>query len=520
MKLFQAIFPALAIAVFGAAQESQPSSSLPQEAAAISGRVLKATDGSPLGNARLQLAGADDQSATFQAKSDGRGLYEFSGVPAGKYRLRVKRAGYSPATYANVLIVAAAQALRGIDFRLQPESVIVGRIVDGDGEPRPGVEVRAISKGDTTKPSRVAVSNDLGEYRLYGLAAGEYFVSAIDSGNPYLSDYDLRAGDPGTGADREYAPVFYPGTTLRNEAATIRIGPGQELRVDFKLQRAKLANLSGVVRQPNGRPIQSEVVLEPLANARGFSLAAIPARVDDSGRFSFRNVPPGDYALTATTFVGEQELSARHTLRVGEDDQQGLDLMIGPLRTITGRVGTANGEPLAEETSMMVWLRHRDGEDVAIGSGEVLSDGSFRILPPLPEGTYDVEVNGAPGMAYLRSARAGLQDALGEGFVISNRSSPGPLELTLDPRGAQIAGVLEKTDQPAAGNELVLTGEGKTARAITDDLGIFSFTGLRPGEYQLITGPASAEGESPILAKLSVSAGEQKVIRLAAEPGN
>jgi protocatechuate 3,4-dioxygenase beta subunit len=78
----------------------------------------------------------------------------------------------------------AGQELKDLQFRLILAGVISGKIYDDDGEPMPSVEVSAVrqvySEGKRTHASAMrATTNDLGEYRLYGLAPGRYFVSCV-----------------------------------------------------------------------------------------------------------------------------------------------------------------------------------------------------------------------------------------------------------------------------------------------------------------------------------------------------
>jgi len=64
-------------------------------------------------------------------------------------------------------------------------AVITGRVVDEDGDPLPNFEVGLLRKlpGKSREPAvtRNDRTNDLGEYRLFGLAPGRYFVSAAYS---------------------------------------------------------------------------------------------------------------------------------------------------------------------------------------------------------------------------------------------------------------------------------------------------------------------------------------------------
>lgn len=510
--MFSALRSAIALFLLaGLALAQSPAASPLSGNSIVAGQVLKATDGSPLRNAALELVGLDEPSLRFHARSDSRGVFAFRNLPPARYQLRARRIGYSPAVYRSAILLTAGQEVGDVVFRLQPEAVVIGKVVDDEGEPRPGVEVRAISKDDASKPARAVVTNDLGEYRLYGLAAGEYFLSAVDTGNPYVTDYDLRAGDSDAPGAREYAPTFYPGTIARSEAAPVRLDPGQELRIDFKLLRARLSNLVGRVRTSTGRSVTAEVVLEPLPQA--FAGAQMRAAVRPNGSFIVRDVLPGSYALTATAMSGDTELSARQHVEVTAEPLPELNIVVAPLKSVRGRVTFVGGGKIADAGTMMVWLRNRDGENVGTASAQVEEDGTFTAMPPLPEGTYDVELTGAPGSAYLRSAQVGIDNALQSGVLISNRSSLDSLELTVDPAGAQVAGVLDEDRRPAAGETLRIVGDDAfSTDSVTDDLGIFNFVGLRPGEYRIFI----ADAASPI-ATVSVSDGEQKVLRLTAD---
>jgi hypothetical protein len=120
-----------------------------------------------------------------------------------------------------------------------PWAVISGRITDEDGEPIPNVEVQAVrhyfNEGKRELETEgVAQTNDLGEFRLFGLSKGRYFIRAqVSEGwRPSLSD--SSAGDPGSPPETGYAPVYYPGTSAGSHAAVVDINPGQEVpSVDF-----------------------------------------------------------------------------------------------------------------------------------------------------------------------------------------------------------------------------------------------------------------------------------------------
>jgi hypothetical protein len=118
-------------------------------------------------------------------------------------------------------------------FRLIPSGVIAGRVLDEDGEPLASVTVSALrevyNEGKRTLATSSALStNDLGEYRLFGLPPGRYFVTAV---YPHWGRYGGN-GDDSDSADAQqqgYAKVFYPGTPDAAKAMSIPIKAGEEV---------------------------------------------------------------------------------------------------------------------------------------------------------------------------------------------------------------------------------------------------------------------------------------------------
>ena len=120
-----------------------------------------------------------------------------------------------------------------VAIRLLPGAVITGVITDGRGTPAPGVTVAAVetrlSGGTPPAPMRV-VTDDRGVYRIFGLAPGEYLVSALPQLGPASAS---RGGPPGavvtavTDADVQWAKAggaVAPGSVERARPA-VRFSP-------------------------------------------------------------------------------------------------------------------------------------------------------------------------------------------------------------------------------------------------------------------------------------------------------
>src|SRR6185295_5798683 len=124
--------------------------------------------------------------------TDANGRYEIATLPAGRYTVSVNKPNYVRASYGerrplgpgSPIEVAAGQVVTRIDFSLQRTAVIAGRILDKFGDPAAGVQVMPMRSMYVNGERRLqpsgpmASTNDLGEYRLFGLVPGQYFVSA------------------------------------------------------------------------------------------------------------------------------------------------------------------------------------------------------------------------------------------------------------------------------------------------------------------------------------------------------
>jgi protocatechuate 3,4-dioxygenase beta subunit len=160
--------------------------------------------GEPLADATIQLDlqtkldSSNPSNVDFSQKShrfahsDGAGRFTFESVSPGEYRLIATRSGgYVPGEYGQrtatgngmPFIVAAGQRLSDIRLALSPTGSISGRVYDRNGEPVGRAQVQALQpvyKNGHRKLTIIQIvqTNDRGEYRLFWLPPGTYYVSA------------------------------------------------------------------------------------------------------------------------------------------------------------------------------------------------------------------------------------------------------------------------------------------------------------------------------------------------------
>jgi hypothetical protein len=164
-----------------------------------------------------------------------------------------------------------------------------------------------------------AETDDRGGYRLFGLAAGEYFVVAetshqtgvagplqvasSDEIRPALQELarggrvggDLRQPLPMAASERAAAmtPVWYPSATSSEDATPIALQTGEERTgADITMRLVPVTTLEGTVSPPAGRdwPANVSVSLYPATvGAVAPALIESPSRAN-GGRFRYGSV--------------------------------------------------------------------------------------------------------------------------------------------------------------------------------------------------------------------------------------
>jgi len=167
----------------------------PDDKCSLEGIVVNAVTGEPLKKVHLTLRPLGVQNGVpYGTTTDSAGHFLINDVDPGRYNFSASRNGfvgqpYSPQGSTNrnaPLTLSNGQQLKEIVFKLTPQGVISGRILDEDGDPLSGVAVQCMvysyQGGKRQLMNRNGGStNDLGEFRLFG---GEYKVYAWEDIEP------------------------------------------------------------------------------------------------------------------------------------------------------------------------------------------------------------------------------------------------------------------------------------------------------------------------------------------------
>lgn len=230
----------------------------PEDQCTMEGTVLHGATAEPLAKVRVVVRPADraDIRSSYAGSTDTAGRYLISNIDPGTYSVAFERSGFVASSYGarTVLTLRRSCAMKNIDGKLTPEAVITGHVVDEDSEPLRNVHVEALRRvyrnGRLTyMPHANASSNDKGEYRIFGIAPGKYYISAGYRDPKNFGPSEIR-GD----TDGDYAPIYHPSTPLLADAIAVQAVAGREIGgVNVRLARQKLPHVSGkVIGAPRG----------------------------------------------------------------------------------------------------------------------------------------------------------------------------------------------------------------------------------------------------------------------------
>jgi hypothetical protein len=458
----------------------------------IRGRVIASDGSGPIRRAQVRISGPD--VAPKGALTDAEGRFEFRDLPAGRFSLQASKSGFVSVQYGQTrpfeqgkpIELSDKQMLDGADIGMPRGGVIAGRIVDEYGDAVPDVGVTAMrqswSNGRrrlTPAPGRIAQTNDLGQYRIYGLPPGDYVVSAsLRGGGMDMIELEVMAAagatGPTTNAPRSgYASTFYPGTPNAAEAQRISVASGQDVAsADFSLVAVKLARVSGIVLGSDGKPTEGAMVnlASSTRDANPLFLGGNGARTGKDGSFTVNSVAPGDYILQVrrmqvfTSSQGDNMMVFRATamgaaggdaefgslpLTVAGDDVANVVLVTARGATATGQMTFDGAKPPAM-TNIQVTSVPIDGDGPigpAVGSlatNRLKEDGSFELKGMAGPGL--IRVGSAPPGWTVRSVRLNGNDVTDTGIDFKPGETVSGLEIELTPRSATVAGAVTAND--------------------------------------------------------------------------
>ena len=308
------------------------------ERATIEGVVTKVGTTEPVPRASIVVTMIQGQLSDVRTVvADDSGRFVVTNLAPGSHRIFAAKDGYVRTEYGQrtatrpgtVVELAGGETKRGITLSMTPTGVISGRILDPDGRPLRSAFVRVsrVAYDSGTRELRMVQrlqTNDLGEFRFFGLEPGPYYLMALPKdapvidGDNYLirstSPPDFLGGEPDVrlsaeqalaqGAlsaaafkDEVFETTYYPGTKDQAAALPIDLKPGGLFSgVELRILKSSWVHVRGrVIEGATGQPHSAVVGLA--LPFYGTDQRNINGRVTE-GAFDLR-APAGSYMLSA-----------------------------------------------------------------------------------------------------------------------------------------------------------------------------------------------------------------------------
>jgi hypothetical protein len=392
-------------------------------------------------------------------------------------------------TRVRILDLPPGKNVSGIAFRMVPPGVITGTVYDEDGDPVTSAQVQASRVSGSGRRWQMSgagsqPTNDLGEYRIWGLQPGKYLVAVT---------YQPPQANPAEPTDEVYLPTFHPSTPDASQATVVEVQAGADASgIDVDLRQAHAVMVRGrVMADGAGKSLRGIYVsLTPRAAEGGYSFSNYGGSAqDDSGDFEIRGVPPGPYNLSAFWNDGKRQLYGRVPVEVSNSNLEGVTLVLASPMALAGRI-RVEGSNQFDLTRLGLWLQPID-DTMGVGGGQVKGDGTF-VMENVYDGNYRLRIVGFPEEYYVKSAREGGSEVLESGMTVNRSQPPARLEIVLSRDGGRVDGSVLQEQRPVGGAWVVLVpdpphrdcAEMYSMKA-TDAFGRFSLLGLPPGDFKL-----------------------------------
>jgi protocatechuate 3,4-dioxygenase beta subunit len=494
----------------------------------IEGYVVRAGTNEPLESARVTIRRNSDAGQipsppqselapmgnAQTITTDSQGHFVANGLAPGSYELSAVKNGFArqvygeraPGRLGTVVTVSAEQVLKDVVFRLVAAGAVSGHVTDTSGGPVTGILVQLLrstydAKGRRTfQPVSSARTNERGEYRMYLITPGRFFVSAapVATSDPSMMALN-QVDEPGL------VLTYYPGSSDPSVASSIEIEPGSETGpIDFRLMPQPLFRIRGQVHDGRTGHLPEPVQLE--IESRNPGSPGVPRRgpsISENGTFEIRDVAPGAYWIKAQLIPNANDFQrsigellrnmavAQVSVDVSNSDVENVVVTFSPGFSLQGRVEIdSSGNGASRETSpLMVYLEPQESTPVPTLPQTVKADGTFTI-DNVFAGDYWVQTEGGPSNSYIKSVHLGRTDVL-NGLTLSGPVSES-LELILGTTSGEIDGtVLDSDRHPVRGAQVVLIPNRERSRsdlyrtATTDQNGRFTIRTIVPGEYKV-----------------------------------
>jgi hypothetical protein len=418
-------------------------------------------------------------------KTDEAGRFAFRGVPAGEYALIVVHDGIKlrvPVT------LSAAQRYQNVTLQVNPAPSIAGTVFAPSGERVAAARVQAFRtmysvNGPQVRSVMSVATDDLGDFRLFWLRPGEYYVSAG------ISDRDQKIGTSGlrltpnmSKPDDGFPTMYFGGSYSQYTSQKVRVDPdrdttgvqiffkeGPRFNIRARLVSSEPSNCARVAIVPEGGIVNTD--------------ADFVSEVCNS--FTIGGFSPGTYFILA-----KNDVFASDVIQVSVGDRDPDEAIVPLVKSvdIAGRVLRQGGTSPTSRTRLTLSRSSRDVSQEI--EAAIAGDGTFTV-PGVGPGNYSVYITPLPDNSYISSIRYKGVD--GMSAIRIDTSPPGRLDIQLTTSNVTAEGmVVDRSTRPVPGAQVVLVPRGFRSRAdrfrvtTTDAGGNFRVSGIPPIDYVVL----------------------------------
>jgi protocatechuate 3,4-dioxygenase beta subunit len=490
----------------------------------IAGRVLDAATQAPIAGMRLSLS-ANLEPGVY---SDEAGRFLLADVAPGQHTIHSLKHGYVPTIYGarrpdepgTPVSVAVGQQVTDLTFPIMRGASITGTVIDHHGLPMSDVEVgvrqyrwqpqgRELVAVRTVGRLGPTLTEADGSFRIYGLAPGDYVLDARTRSTAGISPVTLTteaelnaaAGKPSGSqpVTAMYPSLSYPTATDMARGARLRLGAAEERTLSLQMELVPIANVSGLVRGPDGQPL-SRVGVQLVASEPASAAGIAPIRLaqsDNTGQFTITGVLPGRYTLVtrAPPVAGQPGTNLAGSVEVTvSGDVDGVVLDLGTAQTLTGRVRTRSGTtpqlPNVRLQAVRIGAPISAASQTPTASWD--AEGRFTFTTLLP-GRYRLVLSGARNqiLPAIVAQMINGQETLSRGVTVGPGATAS-VDLILASGPSQLSGRIRTTSPPPRELFLILFAREAEAWASpavrvfatrADQNNQFTFRDVPPGDY-------------------------------------
>jgi Carboxypeptidase regulatory-like domain len=465
-----------------------------------------------------------ETSRNYRSLTNDAGRFEFRNVAPGRYSIAIRRVGhFNPGDGGGAIAITSpidiGQNIQipELSLTLAREGVITGRVLNPAGQLVAGVSVSAFRRryqnGRIVLDTVTAVeTNDRGEYRLFSLGPGEYWVAATPR----------RNGLTTAGRD-SWIRTYFPSATDLSKAASVKVASSEIPAINIQMQAAPMVTVTGQVKSVVGEVglRVAEVHMAAIDTDVAVEVQPHVNRAADkaNGGFEIPNVAPGSYELIASIIDSQGHVlpPLRTQIEVGSESLRGVSLSFQPRVDVKVRVNYAGGVRPENSPPVRVQIIPRDFDlappttaeagsviltqvgvdgvvtnEIAAPGGSAIDQDGVRTFRNVAQGRYVFQLTGMSPHAFVKDIREGGVSIFDSGLVVGP-TPPDRIEVVINPVGETVLGtVVDSAGRPISSATVVLApplmrreNHALYKVAVSGQDGRFSIYGLAPEAYRL-----------------------------------